>query len=292
MQRLGQARVPQARTARLSVPRINARPRVGLGQAQRVQGPPRMGLAQHMVASKAAAASPVQSVAPVQSTTIPATQSTPVDPLSSTTPPPRTPNQPRPLFEIPKIEGFTPDPTYYRELTKLKFADEQKYAEGLAEQQHADTEYNDALQTAIRNRALQQRGLGENAIRANLGNSGWLDRSEAEDTTAYTQERAHAQLSKQEADAARTAAQNALRQGYGIEAASLLAEAAARYTAQREAEAEKASAAAPENGFGPPAVPVAEQGPWPGNWPSPPVVHHETIHAPGAPGIGKRRKAK
>ncbi len=245
------AGIAQARKARLGVPRVQRprRPQQGprLGQAQKPYHP-RAGLAQRVVAK--ASLSPSPATTPAQpsnasvATTVPATQSTPMEPLASAPPAPKAPSS---LFELPAWSGQGEDPrdaTYWANISKLKFADEQKYSEGLREQQMADTGYNDALQTAIRNRAVQQRTLGENAIRGNLGNSGWLDRNEAEDTTAYTQERGHAQLQKTEEDAARAAARNALREGFGIEAAGELGEAAARLAQRKQEEAERAEALA------------------------------------------------
>jgi hypothetical protein len=190
-------------------------------------------------------ASPATTQAQPSNAAVPQTQSQPTDPLQSATTAP-APSVPKELFSLPSYSGPDDprDAQYWANVSKLKFGAEQKYSEGLREQQMADTGYNDALQIAIRNRAVQQRGLGENAIRGNLGNSGWLDRSEAEDTTAYTQERSHATLAKTEEDAARSAARNAIREGYSLEAASELAEAAGRLAQRRQEEAERAEALA------------------------------------------------
>lgn len=128
-------------------------------------------------------------------------------------------------------------------LAKLKFTAEQEDSKIRAEQAQADTGFADATQTALRNRVAGQRTLGENAIRSNLGNSGWLDRNEAEQTTEYTQERAHASLDKSQEDQARAAARSALAQGFGLEAASELAAAAGRLA---EIQREEAANAAPQ----------------------------------------------
>lgn len=238
----------QARKARLGIPRVQ-RPRhpqaPRLGQRKPVYNQ-RAGLAQRVVAQSASPSTATTQAQPSNAAapSIPATQSTPTDPLASAPPAPKAPTG---LFDLPSYSGPGEDPrdaTYWANVAKLRFGAEQKYSEGLREQQMADTGYNDALQTAIRNRSQQQRGLGESAIRSNLSASGWLDRSEAEDTTAYTQERGHAQLAKTEEDAAREAARKAVREGYSLDAASELAEAAGRLAQRKQEEAERAEALA------------------------------------------------
>ncbi len=227
-----------ARRARNSIPKVNQNPRIS--QARGVKHRPyQSGLA------RAAATKPLtMATTPAQaSNTVPATQSEPTDPLKTTagSPAASAPNPFAPPSYTPQAGQEDPrDATYWANLAKLRFTDEQEYAKGLAEQTHADTDYADAVQTAIRNRTAEQRGLGENAIRSNLGNSGWLDRNESEQTTAYTQARAHAQLTKGEEDQARAAARAALIQGYGIDAAGLLAESTTRYGERKEHEAENA----------------------------------------------------
>lgn len=233
----------QARKARLGIPRVQ-RPRHP--QAPRLaQRKPaynqRAGLAKRVVAKASSPPVATTQAQPSNAAAIPQTQSQPMDALQSATAAP-APKAPPGLFDLPSYSGPDDprDAQYWANVAKLKFGAETKYSEGLREQQMADTGYNDALQTAIRNRAVQQRSLGENAIRGNLGNSGWLDRSEAEDTTTYTQERGHAQLQKTEEDAARAAARDAIRQGYSLEAAAELGEAAARLAQRRQEEAENA----------------------------------------------------
>lgn len=299
----------QARKARLSIPRFQ-RPRhpqaPRLGQRKPVYHQ-HAGLAQRVVAK----ATPSPATTPAQPSnaaapSIPATQSTPTDPLANTSPAPKAPGG---LFDLPSYSGPGEDPRdaqYWANLAKLRFGAEQKYSEGLREQQMADTGYNDALQTAIRNRSQQQRGLGESAIRSNLSSSGWLDRSEAEDTTAYTQERSHAQLQKTEEDAAREAARKAVREGYSLDAASELAEAAGRLAQRKQQEAERAEALAAlqaEQGGG------AEEeggggGPGPGSyvglgghikpWKKPKVsVGQAKVAQPAVKiALGKKKKAK
>ena len=152
-----------------------------------------------------------------------------------------------------RIPAYTPAPgqpdprdaTYWANVSKIKFNDEQAYAKSLQDQQESDTAYNDALQTAIRNRALQARQLGEQAIKGNLGASGWLDRNEAEQTSAYTQARSTAALTKEQEDQARAAARSALEQGFGIDVAAELAEAGHRYGENAGKEAETAEPEAP-----------------------------------------------
>ena len=159
-----------------------------------------------------------------------------------------------------RIPSYTPAPgqpdprdaTYWANVSKLQFNAQQEYGKSLQDQQESDTAYNDALQTAIRNRALQARQLGEQAIKGNLGASGWLDRNEAEQTTAYTQARSTAALSKEQEDQARLAARSALEQGFGIDVAAELAEAGSRYgeNANKEAETAEPEAPTPTAGSG------------------------------------------
>lgn len=130
------------------------------------------------------------------------------------------------------------DATYWSNLAKLQFNDRTEFAKIGEEQTKADSDYNYAVQQAIQNRQVQERQLGESAIKSNLSASGWLDRTQGEQTNAYTGERAKAQLSKEQEDHARQIARQALEQGYSIEAAGLLAEAGSRYAQALQGEAE------------------------------------------------------
>jgi len=283
----------RARKARLSIPHINQRP--GLSRSRAVSRP-QTALARAVAATSSS--TPATSTAQPSNTTVPATQSQPTDPLASTAPAPSA--SAKALFEVPSYtpQAGQPDPrdaTYWANVAKLKFDDEQQYAELQRNQQRSDTDYADALQTAIRNRGVQQRTLGEDAIRSNLGNSGWLDRNEAEQTAAYTQDRAHAQLNKDEEDQARAAARTALQQGFSLEAAGELAAAAARFAQIQREEAANAPPELPGGGSpaisNAPAVPLSQQGPWPGNWPAPKPVQNKPISV-NKVGIGKGKKAK
>jgi hypothetical protein len=238
MQRIG-----SARKARLSIPKVNQRPRISQRRAAGPSAKRQMGLANRIAAPPAPRPDATGTAQP-SNASVPETQSQPTDPFkaaaSSSAPRPPVPGD---LFQVPAWSGQGEDPrdaTYWSNLAKLKFNAEQEYASSLAEQTRADSDYNEAVQTAIRNRASQQRGLGESAIRANLGNSGWLDSNEAQDTLAYTQERAAAQLSKTQEDAARAAARKAIQQGFSLEVAAELGEAAARSAERREQEAAEA----------------------------------------------------
>jgi hypothetical protein len=243
-------RLGQARKARLSIPKVQRPKRPGQRQQpalgrNRSAYSPRAGLAQRVVAPPSPASRATTQAQPSNAATL-QTESTPTAPLSEASKAPAAPPAPKGLFDLPAYSGGEDprDATYWANVSKLKFSAEQDYSKGLLEQQMADTGYNDALQTAIRNRATQQRGLGENAIRGNLSASGWLDRNEAEDTTAYTQDRAYAQLTKSQEDAGREAARKAILQGYSLDAAAELAEAASRYAQRKQEEAENAEALA------------------------------------------------
>lgn len=218
----------RARKARLSIPRV-------------AQNPRPVGHTYSGLANAVAAKTPATTTAQPSNAATPTTQSEATDPFKAA---PSTP-QARGLFDIPSYtpQAGQPDPrdaTYWQNISKLKFEDEQKYSEFGREQTRADTDYADAVQTAIRNRGLQQRGLGEDAIRGNLGSSGWLNRTEGQQTATYTQERAHAQLNKSEEDQARAAARTALLEGWGIDAAAELAAAGGRYAEGSREEAQNA----------------------------------------------------
>lgn len=227
------AALGQRRRARLAIPRVN-RPRVG--PAHRIG---RAGLAQSVVAAKSPATTSAQ-----PSNTVPSTQSAPADPLAATSQSTTAAAPPISPFTVPAWSPKNPgeadprDATYWAQLAKLKFDDEQRDRELGEAQSRSDLDYGDATRTALRNRMSQQRSLGESAMQSNLGASGWLNRNEAEQTAAYTEERQHATLTKEQEDHARAAARAALAQGFTIDAAALLAEAAGRFAGGAESQAE------------------------------------------------------
>lgn len=271
--------------ARLAIPKINQNPRV----AQHKALPPR----KRALANAGAVKTPATSTAQPSNAAVPATQTTPVDAMANA--PAASANTaaaaPSELFQVPAFDPNDPrDKIYWDNVAKLKFSDEQEYSKGLREQTRADTDYGDALQTAIRNRAVQQRGLGEDAIRGNLGASGWLDRTEGEQTTAYTQDRAHASRNKEEEDQARLAAREAIRQSFGIDLQTYLDEYGGRKTQQ---EREEALNAAPEVGAEAPGASSGGPG-WQGDAPkgkgAGTIAPHPINHPKEA--IGKRRRAR
>lgn len=219
--------------ARLAVPKVNQNPRVvGNGMV----APRKKALANRRAApaggSIATGRSLATSTAQATNAATPSTQSAPTDPFQSAAAP-AAPAGPPGLFDLPSYtpqNGQDPrDATYWANVAKLKFSSEQEYSRNLLEQTRADTDYGVAAQAAIRNRAIQQRGLGEDSMRGNLGASGWLNRNEAEQTTNYTEDRAAAARGKEREDQDRTAAQKAILQSFGLDAASLLGEAGGRY---------------------------------------------------------------
>jgi hypothetical protein len=161
-----------------------------------------------------------------------------------------TPAAPAPVNTNPfAIPTYTPtngqpdprDAEYWANLSKLAFNDQTEYSKDLQEQTVADSSYSSALQQAIQGRKVQERNLGENAISHNLSSSGYLDRTEGEQTRDYTQERANAALTKSQEDQARETARKALVEGFNIEAAAELAAAAGRYAEGQGKEAETGS---------------------------------------------------
>ena len=243
--------------ARLAIPKVNRNPRI----AQHQPVPARRAIANH---TAIATAPRTMATTPAQpSNTVPATQTTPVDPMANAPAATAAPNAggTPDLFPLPKIDPNDPrDPTYWANVGKLQFSAQQEYSKGLREQTRADTDYGDALQTAIRNRAVQQRSLGEDAIRGNLGASGWLDRNEGEQTAVYTQDRAHAARNKEEEDQARAAAQAAIREGFGLDLGTELAGYGDRYAQRKREEAQNTP---PEVGG---ATPSGSAGPAPGSY--------------------------
>lgn len=150
------------------------------------------------------------------------------------------------------------DSGYWSNLAKLRFTDEQEYGKNVEAESKENADYNYALQQAIQNRKIQERQLGESAIKGNLSASGWLGRTQAEQETTYQGERAHALFTHEHELQAYAAAKHALEEGYGIEAAALLGEAVGRRTEREEKEAERAAGeageSAPESGGSNPNV--------------------------------------
>jgi len=153
------------------------------------------------------------------------------------------------LFQIPSWTPASPgeadprDSTYWANLAKLKFTDEQEYQKTLGEEAASNSGYNLALQQAIRGRGIQERELGENAIKGNLSASGWLNRNQAEQSTTYAEERGKAASGHEGELQAFAAARAALQQGFSLEAAQELAEAAGR---RAELAGEETETGAPE----------------------------------------------
>jgi hypothetical protein len=261
---------------RLGIPKVNQDPkppmlkqalgnRIAAPKAPRPVAPARA-LTPKVALSPAAALTPATTTA--QSSNVAATGSTSAASVEAPTAPAPVNTTP---FAIPtwnpKVAGEADprDAAYWQNLSKLQFTDQNEYAKDLQEQTTADSGYSAALQQAIQGRKVQERSLGETAIRGNLGSSGYLDRTQGEQTRDYTQERANASLTKSQEDQARLASRKALEQGYGIEAAGLLGEAAARYAegAGKEAESGAPEATASTNGIG---APGTNTGPPGGNY--------------------------
>lgn len=274
--------------ARLAIPRVNQQPRVN--DARR--GAARLGA---QLAKGAATKTSTLATSPSQpSNAVPSTQSAPMDPFKADKPAPNPDLFAPPSYTPSEGQPDPRDPTYWANLSKLIFTGRQEYAKNVAEQTTADSSYGQALQTAIQNRALQQRSLGEDAIRGNLGASGWLNRTEGQQTTQYTNDRSAASLSKSQEDQAREAARQAIVQGYGIDAAAELAAAAARYSENAANAAQNAEPEAPPLG----GSPFGNIGNGPvggmlGGKALPPPVKNTPINGnPTKTAIAKRRKVR
>lgn len=292
------------RNSRLGMPHLNRnQPHLKAGLANRIAAPkppPAVGAAQPLTTAK-----PLTSP---QAPTVPATQSTPTDPLQTASgaavpkPPLKPPPAPAPGSTDPFAiapssgPGDPRDGTYWQNVTKLQFNDRNEYAKDLADQTTADTSYAAALQQAIQARATQERTLGESAIRGNLGSSGWLNRTQGEQVRDYTQERANASLSKSQEDAARLAARTALVQGFSLEEAQERAEAAGRRSTGAVGEAESgepgpAGSPAAASSAGASGKKGGKSKPAKQNAPNPSVGNAVALTPPYKAALGKRRKA-
>lgn len=227
---------------RLGIPRINPNPLPP-------NSPFRAALSGRLKPMKAPIANPLRAALPSQNPTstaqpsnTPTQQSTPTDPYQQAgeifKPPTYTPETHGPHGKFKDADPR--DSTYWSALAKLQFNDQQEYAKTLAEESGENSGFNLATQQAIQNRVVEQRRLGEGLMTNGLTASGYHDRSEAEQNQSYTNARAEAGLSHEQKLQAFQAARQALVQGYGIDSAALLAEAAGRYSAKREGEAENA----------------------------------------------------
>ncbi|MBS1863003.1 MAG: hypothetical protein JSS68_14980 [Actinobacteria bacterium] len=158
-----------------------------------------------------------------------------------------TPTSP---FQIPKFEGPNDprDATYWENLSKLIASDQTKYGVLTQEQTNADAAFKLGAEQAAQNRQGQERKLGLSTLTTGLIDSGYHDRTDAEQAKTYTNERSAAELTKSQEDLARAATRQALVEGYGTEAAALLGEAAVRYGEGRESEAEKSPPEATSSG--------------------------------------------
>jgi hypothetical protein len=251
--------------ARLGIPKINPsprppgiktalanhiaakprQPRIGVGNNVAAPKGLQQGLAGNTVVTPAPAAP-----APTAPATVPATQTTPTDPFQSVV-------NPTGHFQVPTWTPQKPgeadprDSTYWEHVTKLQGVDNPKYAEIEQAKTASDANYAQATQEAIHNHVLQERALGLSSISGGLESSGWLDRNQANQTTAYTNERSNASLTKSQEDQAFTTAIGALEEGWGIETAAELAAAGGRYT---EHQGKEAGEGAPEGSAAPPGA--------------------------------------
>jgi hypothetical protein len=76
-------------------------------------------------------------------------------------------------------------PDYWRNVNNLLFNTQSRIASLNLEGQRETLDQGKVMGDMATNRGYQQRGLGEEAMRSGLANSGWLSRNEAEDSTAY-----------------------------------------------------------------------------------------------------------
>lgn len=255
--------------ARLGIPRINqnprpphleaariARPNFGISRGQGLHTPRTLRVQVGPPAAPHPTAQPSNSVAATPGSTSGASTSTPSLPVV------KVPTQPKETFPEPiwspakAGENDPRDPTYWENLSKLRYTDQQEYNKIGEEAAKENAGYNAAKQEAIRNRAVQERQLGETAIKANLGASGWLNRTQGEQATVYTSARAKADLTQKEQVEAFNRARKALEEGFSVEAAGLLAEGGERLAKREGEEAAKGAPEAPAA----PAAPAAPSG--------------------------------
>lgn len=145
-----------------------------------------------------------------------------------------------------KFSSYTPqqgetdprDAEYWSNVTKLLSTAQQGYNSDLLQQQYSDTDYATATQDLQRQQGIDQRSLAENAMRKGLGLSGYLDRGTAEQTTEYLRGFEDLGTNKQRQDIAAETARNAILQGFSVDEAGALAEAAARQADQMSKQAQ------------------------------------------------------
>lgn len=197
------------------------------------------------------------SAAPAATSTAQASNAAPAVPGSTSSAavvPAATPPPSSERFAIPTWNPTTAgeqdprDASYWANLAKLRFNDEQEYRQNEEGEAKENSDYNYALQQAIQNRHVQERQLGEGAIRGNLSASGWLNRTQAEQEGAYTSDRSHALFSHEHELHAFNAAKKALEEGFGIDAATQLAEAVGRRSEREELRALKGEGETEDSG--------------------------------------------
>lgn len=80
------------------------------------------------------------------------------------------------------------DDKYWANVSNLLFNTQGKYNEAILQGQRNALDYETGLSDMSTNRARQQRALAEAAMRQGLANSGWRDRTDAEDTSDFLRE--------------------------------------------------------------------------------------------------------
>lgn len=254
---------------RLSIPKVNQNPKPKL--ANRIAAPnfqKASALGGKKPPGMGTLYTPGGTTTPAATGTAQASNTAPSTPGSTSAAAVVAPAAPAPSTERFAIPTWNPanageqdprDSSYWGNLAKLKFNDEQEYRQSQEGEAKENADYNYALQQAIQGRHVQERQLGENAIRGNLSASGWLNRTQGEQETAYTGERSHALFTHEHEIQGFLAARKALEEGFGIEAAAELGEAVGRRTQREREEAENSSGETGDTGGSGGAAPASSE---------------------------------
>lgn len=134
------------------------------------------------------------------------------------------------------------DPDYWRNVSNLLFSTQGQITNANLAQERATQDFGKASSDLQTNRTRDQRSLAEQAMRSGLSNSGWLDRTDAEQTHDYLRAEEDLQTGYQRQSADRRADISALIQEYLAGEQELGASAVDRFT---QAQMDQAADGAP-----------------------------------------------
>ena len=133
-----------------------------------------------------------------------------------------------------------PDPrdaTYYANVARLQFQEQQGLAQLQLQQTYANTNFNQAQEQMALNRQMDQESLAAKLFHGGLTSSGYGSRQAINLAENYGLQSGSLLSQKSQGDAQRLAQQNALQQGLPLDIASELAAATDRFTQAQIAQA-------------------------------------------------------